>query len=130
MSLKVRLYTKSITIPSKVSPIHTFDGEISEILLTKEKVFFLVSQSNKIPFANEKDIDELNNIYCFDLNGNLLWKTGRMEFPTYGGNIFIHPASDMFIEGNQLKLFYQMGLYRWLDVETGEVVKEEYFDNR
>lgn len=76
MSIKVRIDTSSIIIPSEISPIHTFDGKIFFMLIEKQKVFFLVSPSNKIPFTNEKDTYNLNNIYCFDLQGNLLWQTG------------------------------------------------------
>lgn len=129
MSIKVRIDTSSITVPSKISPIHTFDGKIFFMLIEKQRVFFLLSSIYKDSFTIEKEIDP-NNIYCFDFEGNLLWQTGRVEFTTYGGDTYIHPASDMYIDGNLLKLCYQMGLYRWLDPETGQVVKEEEFYNK
>lgn len=129
MTLTIRIHTNSIFIPDRISPIHTFDGEISDILFEKGRVFFLISNIYKDSFTIERFANP-DNVYCFDLDGVLLWQKGKMEFTYYGGNKIVHGADSFFMNDGLLKICYQSDYCRWLNPDTGEMVKEEWYSGK
>lgn len=93
-----------------------YNGRIWQLISTPTKVFILILKEYselKNIFRNTcRDFDDNNNIYCYDLSGKLLWQIGEVEFTTFGGDTFKHPADNISMDGDLLKLTYHMGLYR------------------
>lgn len=130
MALNIRIHTNTINEHidnEKVEKRFDFKGEIDRIIILDNKAIFLISFDKDIKEA----LRNYDNVFCFDFNGKLLWKSGKYEFDNgYMEKRFISPHFMMMDDDNLLLVYYFSEIYRWLDTETGVLIKEEFRSGR
>lgn len=79
MGLNIRIHTNTINEhihDGNTEKKFDFDGKISRIIVTDNKVVFLIAYEKS---EEEKSVD-YDSVYCFDFNGQLIWKSGKYLF--------------------------------------------------
>lgn len=138
MSLNFDVHNRRMVIQSNndfSSREKFFEGRIKNVIIWKNKVIVLIyDQQPDSRLQDYKPLKNPDNVYCFDLVGNLIWQGGRFDgkLPEW---LYEKPLEykgqypyTMRMDGNLIVLSYlvALGLYRWIDPETGKVIKEEW----
>lgn len=99
-----------------------FKYPIKEIQNNNEKIFILL----EIPKGIELGYDELNNVYCYDYNGTLLWQIAAPKFKEEIEFIqSLYVGIDFIIESNKLFAIDFLGRRFEINQENGNPINFE-----
>ena len=100
-----------------------YKKQIFEFNILGDYIYILTNNGWRNEFS-EYEIS--NNVFKFDFNGNLIYRTGLLELEksVFGKSKF--EASDLSIQEGQLYLGYSIGYEAWADIETGEIIRGQF----
>lgn len=118
----IQLNDKAITLGK-----HLNKRRINQFILNDDYIYvctYLTEYMSKAypELRNTKE----NNVLKFDLQGNLIYKTGllKLDKPVFGEHEC--EVSDLSIQNNQLYLGYSIGYEAWADIETGKIIRGRF----
>ena len=95
--------------------------KVHSLKIIEDKIFVVVFISNKE--EKEAPKDDLNNVFCYDYDGNLLWQINTPKFEGFP-NFIQSIISIMDYDRNKNKLY----AYDWMerlfevDINTGKIL--------
>ena len=117
----IELDNKTITLGN-----HIKNRRVNKFILHDNYIFVCTHLSEHLISLYPELNIKANNIFKFDKQGNLLFKTGllKLEKEVFGEKEF--EASNLSIKENQLYLGYGIGYEAWADIETGEIIRGQF----
>jgi len=107
---------------------HKYQLPIRRVLITKELVYVLLYPENDDRKSEGYKEYDKNNLFAFDFEGDLKWRTGKLIRETYrkDGVLYEYAPVSISLDNNLLILDYgSIALKVWLNPMTGEIVKQE-----
>ena len=97
-------------------------------VLIKDNILYILARPSTTEDSRSPDFVpyDKNNVFAFDLEGNLLWRAGKYIQTLGDGREVELPASSLATDNEMIKLYYQSDHEVWLDPKTGEKIKEEF----
>lgn len=123
MDVKFNIYMNILSINNKNIYFSEYHKQIFEFNIIKNYIYILSNKGWRNEYTN---YEISNNIFKFDFDGNLIYRTGLLELekPVFGENK--HEASNLSIQDGQLYLGYSIGYEAWANIETGKIIKGRF----
>ncbi len=123
MDVKFNIYMNILIINNKNIYFSEYQKQIFEFNIIENHIYILTNKGWRDDYSNYQIS---NNIFKFDFDGNLIYRTGFLELekPVFGEKKF--EASNLSIKDGQLYLGYGIGYEAWADIETGKIIKGRF----
>ena len=99
---------------------------IRQILFSEDRLYVLGIPDSLSDFDDGFNELNVNNVFLFDSQGNLIWNRGSYLLKLESGKEIDVPPSYMEIDDKYIKLYYQSDHEIWLDQKTGDKIREEF----
>lgn len=128
--MNINISTKgSILFDKKsINFLHTYQLPIRRVLVTEKLVYVLLYPENDDRKSDSYVEYDKNNLFAFDFEGELKWRTGKLILETYRkDSVFYEYAPvSLNLDGDLLLLDYgSIALRVWLDPITGKKIKQQ-----
>lgn len=123
MDIKFNIYMNILVINNKTIYFSEYQKQIFEFNILDNHIYILTNKGWRNDYS-EYEIS--NNIFKFDFDGNLIYRTGllKLEKPVFGEKEF--EASNLSIQDDKLYLGYGIGYEAWADIKTGEIIHGQF----